>query len=513
MRAHRKSCHSERGEESHAGRTDTRFPAFIALRLGMTAQHTSVDEVMSSPAARLPDPVRDQSGVILVATLLIIALLMIASLNGLSLMRSDLLVSQNLLTGMQALWLARAGTEVGKNWLETNLPSSAFPVSLGPATLGDGTYSVTIESLGNGRYRLTAVGIGPAETRRVVEEVVRLPDFAPAGAVSSTGDGLHSDFNDESGGIGHRIPDFTVDARNHAPDGTLSAVCAALSPFATVQTAAQSDLTNAANTLKQTVVTRANSFCLLDGSNNAGPCTPGLFWVRGSGVAPRFQTTPCVASDPTCFLNLDLANAALRATANPPATHLPSAPDNRGPLASTPATTPLALALSATEASRLQVAVQDMLQRIDALPDERVTRISTPLGFGHHQYGSLEQPAVVRVEAGGGPLDIDGGATVDGVGVLLIPRVVRLGNATFNWKGIIVVTGAGDLQATAAALCGQVLGAVIVSDNATLDRKLDLDLVQRGGCSPFAINYSCEAVARALTTLMRTVSWVEKYGS
>ncbi len=486
---------------------------YPSLRWGEGGRREADAGEGTSNKSTLHETGSSQSGVILVATLLIIALLMIASLNGLSLMRSDLLVSQNSLAGMQALWLARAGAEVGKNWLETNLPSAAFPVSLGPANLGDGTYAVTIESLGSGRYRLTAVGTGSAETRRVMEEVVRLPDFAPAGAMSSTRDGLHPDFNDESGGIGRRIPDFTVDARNHAPDGRLSATCPALSPFATVQAAAQSDLLNAANTLKQEVVTRANSFCLLNGSDNAGSCTPGLFWVRGTGVTPRFQTTPCAASDPTCFLNLDFTDAALRATANPPAANAPPAPDNRGPFASTPATTPLALVLSAAEASRLQVAVQDILRRIDGLPDERVTRISTNLGFGHHQYGSLEHPAVVRAEPGGGPLDIDGGATVDGVGVLLIPRVVRLGNATFNWKGVIVVTGAGDLQATAAALCGQVLGAVIVDDDTTLDRKLDFDLVQRGSCAPFSINYSCEAVTRALSTLMRTVSWVEKYGS
>jgi hypothetical protein len=118
----------------------------------------------------------------------------------------------------------------------------------------------------------------------------------------------------------------------------------------------------------------------------------------------------------------------------------------------------------------------------------------------------------VRVAEGVGAIDLDGGVSIDGVGVLLIPRVVRLGNATLNWQGIVVIEGAGDLRIEDASACGQVLGAVVVHDDATLDRKLDLDIVQRGGCSPFAINYSCEAVTRALTTLMHTVSWIEKYG-
>jgi hypothetical protein len=103
---------------------------------------------------------------------------------------------------------------------------------------------------------------------------------------------------------------------------------------------------------------------------------------------------------------------------------------------------------------------------------------------------------------------------VEGTGILLIPRVVRLGDATLTWKGLMVIVGAGDLRIDAASACGQVLGAVVVRDDAALDRKLDLDLVQRGGgCPPFAVNYSCEAVTRALTLLMRTVSWVEKYGA
>lgn len=103
---------------------------------------------------------------------------------------------------------------------------------------------------------------------------------------------------------------------------------------------------------------------------------------------------------------------------------------------------------------------------------------------------------------------------MNGAGVLLIPRVVRLLNATLNWQGIVLVVGDGDLRIEDPAACGQVLGAVVVRDDAAPDRKLDLDKVERGaGCAPFAVNYSCEAVTRALTVLMRTVSWTEKFGA
>lgn len=455
-----------------------------------------------------------EAGVVLITTLLLIVLLMAAGVSGLSLSRSDLLVSRNLLGGVQALWTARAGVEDGKNWLEANLPGVTFPVSLGPTTLDNGDYTVSIEALGEGAYRLTSIGTGPEESRRVVEEIVRLPDFAPLGVITSDGDGLHPDFHDDGGGLGRRIPDFSVDGRNHAADGSLSPLCPPLSPFAASQATARNDLDNTVNILKREIVTRANGFCQADGSDAAGTCTPGLSWVRGAGVLPRFQTDSCMLTNPTCFLNLDLGNAALRALASPPETYLPPAPDNRGPFTPGSGELPFVRLLSATERSRLQTALDDISLRLTELPEERVLHLSSSLHGGLHTYGSLTEPAIVLVDEGVGALDLDDGAVVDGVGVLLTPRIVRLGDATLNWKGLIIIVGAGDLRIEDASACGQVLGAVVVRDDAALDRKLDLDVVQRGsGCPPFAINYSCEAVTRALTTLMRTVSWIEKYGA
>ena len=363
---------------------------------------------------------RSEAGFILITTLLLITLLMVIGMSDLGLSRSDLLVSRNLWTGAQALWLARAGVATGKHWLKVNLPGASLPVSLGPTTLADGSFTITIQALGAGLYRLTGAGAGPDESRRVVEEIVRLPDLAPTGVITSDRDGLHADFDDESGGTGRRIPDFTVDGRNHALNGALSSACPALSPFAVAQTAAQSDLTTAANTLKRQIVTRANSFCQANGADAAGPCTPGLFWVRGNTTLPRFQTGTCTTSDPTCFMNLDLSAAALRATGLPIATSLPLAPDNRGPLAPGAGVAPFVRVLSSTEQTRLQTAVNDILQRVGELPGETLSHISASLHGGTHTYGSANAPAVVRVDDGADAIDIDSGAVVSGTGVLLI---------------------------------------------------------------------------------------------
>jgi hypothetical protein len=184
-------------------------------------------------------------------------------------------------------------------------------------------------------------------------------------------------------------------------------------------------------------------------------------------------------------------------------------------LTAAPGASPLVRALDATERSRLQQALDDIIQRTAELPEEKIQRVTASLTSGSHTYGTWEEPKVTQIEEGTEALDLSGGATINGVGVLIIPRAVRLENATLNWQGIVLVLGDGDLRAEDPAACGQILGAVIVRDDSAADRKLDLDLVRRsdGGCMPFTVSYSCESVTRALLLLMRTVSWIEKFGA
>jgi hypothetical protein len=121
-------------------------------------------------------------------------------------------------------------------------------------------------------------------------------------------------------------------------------------------------------------------------------------------------------------------------------------------------------------------------------------------------------PKVTLIEDDTEALEINGEATVNGVGILLVPRVVHLRNATLNWRGIVFIVGDGDLRVEDAGACGQITGSVVIRDDATLDRKFDLDRVEATGlCSPFAVNYSCEATTRALALLAQTVSWTEKF--
>ena len=457
-----------------------------------------------------------ERGVVLLTTLILMTVLAALGGSRTLLSRVDLFISQNLRSGVQAFWLAQAGAEVGKNWLEANLPADIFPVTLGPQTLGEGTYTVQIEELDPRRYRLTATGVGPEASRRVVEEVVALPPFMPGGAVTSLGAGPPPGFTDPTtsqAGAGHRIPDFSIDGRNHALAGGLSARCPDIAPFAVSHSPAQTALINARNALQHGIVTRANRFCLADGSSTVfGACTPGLAWVRGPALLPRFAPLPCRPEDATCFLHLDLSAAALRATAQPAHVHLPAAPHDRGPFTPSSASRPFASLLSTEERGQLQTALVEIQEQIARLEPAQVLEITQHLAGGSYIYGTTVQPRVTQVRAGTGALRMGSNARVTGSGVLIIPRTVLLSNVTFQWQGIVLILDDGALRAAGPQVCGQILGAVLVQNNGSPGQKLDFGRVQRSGsCAPLAVNYSCAAVVRALALLHRTVSWTEQF--
>lgn len=455
---------------------------------------------------------QSEDGFVFLSTLLLLTLLIPLSLTAFARLQTDLQISRNLLSSLQAFWIARAGAAVGRDWLARNLGQLPLPFTLDPRGFASGTYAVTIDRLENGNYVVTSTGDGPHGSRHVVEETIHVPAFVPVGAVTSDGDGLHPDFDDDSGGTGHRIPDFSIDGRNHTPAGVVSSACPAVSPFAATQRGALSDLISRLNRLKREIVQRANSFCQASGANAGGRCTPGLFWIRGTDVLPRFTSGTCTAADPRCFINLDLSAATLRASANPPELHTPAAPDNRGPFG--PGIVPFVRMMSPGERTRLQDALLDMIRRSNVLPTDKVAYVRSDIRGGSHTYGTLDEPKVTFVEEDRNALDIDGRAVVRGAGVLIISRVVRLQRATLDWQGIVFIVDNGDLQVADADACGQINGAVVIRDNAAPDRKFDLDVTRpNGSCAPFAVNYSCEAVNRALSLLMRTEALIEKLGA
>ena len=519
-------------------------------------------------------------GIALPITLVVMSALVGLAGAGLILSRSDLMISNNVVTGAKAIWTAMAGAEIGKNWLKANLTSGPFPTTLGPTTYVSGNYTVTIDrynsGTNDGKFRITSTGVGPDNSHRVVEEVVRIPDLVNiVGAVTIDGDETGSQLNtnylsDMVIPLSKEIPSFSIDGRNHDKDGNLSNTCADISPIAGTTNNLNTDVTGRVDSLKDNIVKESFN-CNETGTD----CPPGLFWVRGSlpGANYRYirSGTDCPGCGcptnpllPQCYQNLDLSAPELWATAvtdnlvNPPAVTIPVAPNDRGPfMYDTPAnvTDPnLVKVLTSTEVTQLQKAINDILDfAINAQASEKVCIVGDISG-GTQTIGTWTDPKIaivsdpnsnnLRMKAlstaapcsgaggSGNDLDVKDGAVVDGAGILIVPKRLRIEDATFNWQGIVVVLDDGDLRVTDSDACGTIIGAVILQDLQGNDPKLDLDTVEQQGnggvcavrpplgcnpytnqCTPFSINYSCEAVDNALGNLiLQTISWSEKYG-
>ncbi|MFQ5916968.1 MAG: hypothetical protein ACE5I0_04065 [Candidatus Binatia bacterium] len=470
---------------------------------------------------RISALLRDERGVVMVISLLILALLVGAGVGAIVSTQTDLKTSSNVKVGAQAFYLASAGIERGKQQLVGSGSVSAINENFGA-----GSYSVTITGLGSGKYRLTSTACLPAgnpcpsgNSKKIIEIIMSSPGFTPSAAISIDGDGTHSDFDDGSGGTGNKIPSFSVDGRNHSADGSsLSSTCANVSPFAGTESGANTDITDAADNLKRRIVQRANSFC--PGTD----CTDGLNYVEGLGLTD--QQNDCPGTQ--CYENLDLSARELRG-----ATDATPLVDQRGPF--TPIDPlPLVKPLTSTEVIQLQQSIADIIELSNSSSASKKNCISADIREGTSTFGTPSDPKITYVLkapcpsnptyiAGvqqGADLDIKDGAVVNGAGILIVPKRLRIRDATFNWQGIVLVVEDGDFRADTGGggsgnTCGAINGALILQDDQGNDTKLDLDKVTDGGCTspdkPFSINFSCDAVNVSLRSLLKQISWVEKF--
>jgi len=150
---------------------------------------------------------KDERGVVMVISLLILALLVGAGVGAIVSTQTDLKTSGNVKVGAQAFYLASAGIERGKKWLNTNIGTGSFPNTI-DENFGAGSYNVTI-ALDNGRYTLTSIACLPAgnpcpsgNSKKEIKVIMDRPDFTPSAAINIDGDGTHPDLDDCGGGGG-----------------------------------------------------------------------------------------------------------------------------------------------------------------------------------------------------------------------------------------------------------------------------------------------------------------------
>ena len=302
--------------------------------------------------------------------------------------------------------------------------------------------------------------------------------------------------------------------------------------------------------------------CPYDAATATGLCEwePGLATVRGTDPAAALFDTPywtdvdltdattdpppdwanwaqdCDAALPDCCKQMSLSDPTLRP----------------GTLGSTPPRGPLRLdtsdradefpveAMTSQEIDALEAAIEASLDAALAAPaSDRLCIVDQQIRGGTHIYGSLENPKITIVSTpndqntkvralsrsapcttgpgdGASNLVLKDGAVVQGAGVLILPRELDVEDATFDWKGLIVILENGKIVALRDA-CGEICGGLLLqTNNDRNNARLDLDKSRASATclkpnNAFSITRCCDALDEARQLLTRTVSWREVF--
>ena len=452
--------------------------------------------------------------------------------------------SVNHVAQLQAFYAAEAGLEQAKSWLTANrididlmnallvesqnatpdqssltLPDATVVATpLDPQTFANGTYNVVISDNADDadpltdsdrRWIISSQGGGPASASMLMEvHVLGSPIVNPSGAVGTPGNNINVDFDQSGGGTGSRVPPASINGNPHDLAGNPMAPgagCLSVPPIASDSNNTTADYITEFDNLRSNIVKRANGECDRFGAPACPPgmtgcCTPELWWARGSDVAPRFDWQV-----PASYNLLDLRSPELHAIGadyvtitQPPTMVLPA-----------PTTAPFdGAGGNTTEPFVSQVAPQDMQDLLAALQtvmagypaDDTINLPGNPLNNSVNTYGSPTDPKLVVATNN---LRIRNGTTFSGFGILSVDRLLEIRDSTFNWTGVVLITGnQPELQIRSGT--GQFIGSVLF-DPTTGMPKFDMDK----NSDNLAIKYSCAALDLASSAApVQTLSWI-----
>src|SRR5436309_86621 len=139
----------------------------------------------------LLQPLKAQTGVVLVTTLLLLILLTGVGLTSLAAFGVNRGQSQNLVSTKQAFQLADAGIQYAEKYLNQHqilwsTYASPTPQTLIPSTTltGLGTFTVSVQDGGSGSLRVTSTGTASNNAQAVITGLVLLGPYAPEDAVT-----------------------------------------------------------------------------------------------------------------------------------------------------------------------------------------------------------------------------------------------------------------------------------------------------------------------------------------
>ncbi|HET9180777.1 MAG TPA: hypothetical protein VFP59_01485 [Candidatus Angelobacter sp.] len=407
-------------------------------------------------------------------------------------------------------------------------------------------------------YMLTALAVTPGlpanSARTLLRSEVVAPSIRPPGAITMDAVGSAPTFGD-----GTNIPSTVVDGRSHNMDGTLATNgrCSSVAALATDNTTSTSQLQQQLNVLRQDIVASANASCNWDGSSKSGKnCTPGLWWVRGTGSSPRFMTytsssgssggpgpsgdgdnrftsgsgsgsSLCDSSTANCYTYLNLSSPELLAVSASYGSPVPTVtlpgnlpPDQApglftgGPGNQTPGSI-YQSSMTATlpnEVSLVSALVAASQGQANYFPVSSASLAAS--------YGTSSSPAIVRITDGSLILQ---NRSLSGYGVLVVPNDLEVDSGgALQWTGIVLIqagnilsgTGTGAQFQVTAGGTGYIRGALLLQPGtATQPGSTSSSLVSTTTpppCDPasttpclpaFQVSYSCDAIDLAFSSL------------
>jgi Tfp pilus assembly protein PilX len=392
-------------------------------------------------------------------------------------------------------------------------------------------------------YMLTSLaatsGLGQNAARRLLRFEVAPPSIRPPGAITMDATNVNPSF-------GSGLPTSAVDGHVHdiqggPPNTATGSKCSNVAALATDAPQSSTQFQPAFDTLRFSIVQKANNTCSASGNaiNGQPSCPPALWWVRGTTSSPRFVTTiqiptgnnnsggpgpsgdggdgpnyitvPCTSANANCYTHLDLAAPELMATGLAP-TQDPTSPvpavttaaNKNAPFggqnaASQPADPSVNQVGSATTLQDEIKALNDLVSANTNLPNYYSVTSADLAAKSSSSYGAKGNPAVVVIKPDPAaippdpstppPANLTLTTPLTGYGVLVVPGDLVI-NAKLNWTGIVLVKG----QFVVGSGSGFINGAVMIQSSTA-------NLITNGSGPGFTISYSCDAIDMAFSSL------------
>ena len=151
---------------------------------------------------------------------------------------------------------------------------------------------------------------------------------------------------------------------------------------------------------------------------------------------------------------------------------------------------------------------QDLLAAAQAViaaypAGDTITLGGAPLNNVALTYGSPTDPKLVVAN---GNLRLRNGSTFTGFGILAVETTLEIRDSTFNWTGMVLLTGANPTLWVRNGSIGTILGSILASPTAG---QATINVDRNASVTEFSIRYSCDALDLAASAApVQTLSWI-----